>query len=136
MTASAGGCGPDVGFAIIRVTTTDFTAEQADRLGGGRGVRLGQQVVAGVLVGVGEDQPAGGEHDHGEVAAHLVALERRLVVDVERDHLLPRHRGLDTVGDHLGVVAGAVDRLAQLEGPVAVVGGACAHAGSLSRDLR
>ena len=29
MTASAGGVGPEVGFAIIRVTTTDFTADSA-----------------------------------------------------------------------------------------------------------
>ena len=41
---------------------------QADRLGGGGGVRLGQQVVAGVLVGVREDQPARGQHDHASGA--------------------------------------------------------------------
>ncbi len=136
MTASAGGCGPEVGLAIIRVTTTERHRRQADRLGRGGGVGLRQQVVAGVLVGVRQDQPARREHDHGQVAAYLVALERRLVVDVERDHLLPRDRRLDTVRDHLGVVAGAVDRLPKFEGAVGVIGGACAHVGSLSRDVR
>ena len=95
-TASAGGVGPAVGLATIRVTTTELHRRQRDRLGRGRGVGLGQQVVARVLVGVGQDQPARRQHHDGQVAAYLVAVEGRLVVHEERHDLLAGDRAAST----------------------------------------
>src|SRR5690606_17661867 len=63
---------------------------QRDRLGGGGGVGVREQVVPGVLVGVGEDQPALGQHHDGDVAPHLVTLDGGLVVHVPGDDLLAR----------------------------------------------
>ena len=117
-TASAGGGRPAGRVGDHPGDHDRLHRRQRDRLGRGRGVGLGQHVVALVLVGVGQDQPARREHDDGEVAAYLVAVERRLVVHEERHDVLTRHRPHHAVGDDLGVVPGAVDGLLQtLHGP-------------------
>ena len=102
ITTSAGGRGPEVGLATIRVTTTERTELQPDRLGRGRRVGLGQQVVAVVLVGVRQDQPARGQHRHRQVPADLVPVEGRLVVHEEGDDLLAGDRALDALGHDSG----------------------------------
>ena len=54
---------------------------QRHRLAGGDPVRLvAVLLVAAVVVGVHEDQPAAGEHDHRQVPADGVDVERRLAV--------------------------------------------------------
>ena len=45
---------------------------QRHGLGGGRGVRRRGQLVGRVVVGVADDEPGRGEHQHGDVPAHLV----------------------------------------------------------------
>ena len=71
--------------------------------------------------------------DHGDVAAHLVAVDGRLVVHEVRRDLLARHRGPDARGHHLRVVAGLLDRHDEVVG--AIAGGHGGHALSLSRRV-
>ena len=68
---------------------------QPDRLAAGGGVRLRQQVVGRVLVGVRDDQPGRREHDHRDVPADLVVVEGGFVVHQEVEDRLVDDRGDD-----------------------------------------
>jgi hypothetical protein len=75
------------------------------------------------------DEPARGEDDDGQVTADLVTVEGGLVVDVERHHLLAATAPDDPSATTSGS-SPCGGSLAQVEGPVAVVG---AHGASLAR---
>jgi hypothetical protein len=66
-----------------------------------------------VLVGVADHQPAPGEREHGDVAAYLLGVEGRLLVDQMADDRFAAERGLDRLGDQRRVIAAALDRGAQ-----------------------
>ena len=133
MTASAGCVDPDAGLATIRVTTTDFTAVSRIASVDVDVYGSGSRSSPGVLVGVQQHDPRRREHDDAQVPAHLVAVEGRLVVHVERHDLLVGQGRRHGVGDDLRVVARVVDRGPQVAPAVTVLGRAERHPVSLSR---
>ena len=70
----------------------------------------------GVVVGVGDDEAQRGDGEDGDVAAHRLVVEGRLLVHEVRDDLVVGDRRLDDVADERRVVAGPRDRLGEVFG--------------------
>lgn len=86
---------------------------EADGLRGRGGVGLGAGVVGSVLVGVPDDEPGGGEHEDGDMAAELIAIEGCLVMDDVGHERFAGEGRLQGVGDERRVVATPLDIAAQ-----------------------
>ena len=98
------------GLDTTCATITDRTADERHRLAGRDAVRLVTVLlVAAVVVGVHEDQPAGGQHHHGQVPADGVQVERGLAVHQVSEHLFVGQGDVEHVRDQRGVVTRLLD---------------------------
>ncbi len=93
-------------------------AHRAERhaLRGRGGDLLEAGALVGVVVGVGDDEPAGRQRQHGDVPADDIVVEGRLLVHQVRHHLLVPERGPHDVGDEGRVVARPLDGTREVVG--------------------
>ena len=110
---------PTPGLMLCRITHDPGDDDRVDTLESHglcrcRGERNRSGLINPVLVGVPDDKPGRREREDGHVAAQLIVIEGRLMVDEIRLQRLAREGGIERIGHQVRVVPTSLNVATQL----------------------